>query len=382
MKDGGIILQRFPLAAIVRTLALTFQLLAAAHAPLPAADSLALVNRVRDAQFYFTMDWRYQVQLDRYQAATGALGKARTFVQQTGAPSRGPSNTAFPTTGTRTGPTPLLKFPLDPLNMGCDPEETIRYDIDQHMLIAHMVKEMGDVHHVVCPVVSRQLPPPLEPGWADQPLSVEARDTIRAHRAAFLRLLDSAAHALPGDRWIAGQRVRFWLDQANIPTASRAVRECHTAPWWCSALQGYLLDAAGDAAGSVRALMTAQGQMPPDVRNEWDDIGPLLPYSERTTYAALPRATRDSLNATAWWLADPLFQDEGNERQAEQLMRRVLVALHDGQVDIWTDWRENYSGPTLRETVIRYGWPLTFPSCSSGMSMITHAPPPPQGREP
>ncbi len=204
-------------------------------------------------------------------------------------------------------------------------------------------------------------------GKSDYALSVEARDTVRAHRRALLTVLDAAAARLPGDRWLLGQRVRFLIDQGDDQAAARAASNCGTERWWCGLLTGYVLDVAGDRAAAARAATEAYTEMPVARRAEWGDIHLLLQYSARAAYQALPTPTRDSLDALAWWLADPLFMEDGNDRFAEHLLRRVDVALHDGQVDLLWDWRWNYQGPALAEMFLRYGRPPTAKVCTNGM---------------
>ena len=63
-------------------------------------------------------------------------------------------------------------------------------------------------------------PPPLESG------------TITRARDRLLATLDSAALALPGAEWIAGQRVRYLLQSGRPAEALAAARTCRAAPWW------------------------------------------------------------------------------------------------------------------------------------------------------
>src|SRR5216117_4097450 len=53
-------------------------------------------------------------------------------------------------------------------------------------------------------------PPPREP------------DAIKQARARLLDVLDSAAAAVPGDWWIAGQRVRYLVESDRLPEADAA----------------------------------------------------------------------------------------------------------------------------------------------------------------
>ena len=76
-------------------------------------------------------------------------------------------------------------------------------------------------------------PPPAEP--ADVPA---ARDTL-------LDRLDAAAARAPGDGWILGQRVRYRIEAGRPLEAAAVAAACGADPWWCAALEGAGLNAAG-----------------------------------------------------------------------------------------------------------------------------------------
>jgi len=71
-------------------------------------------------------------------------------------------------------------------------------------------------------------------------------EAITRARDRLLGTLDSAALALPGDDWIAGQRVRYLLQSGRPAEALAAARTCRAALWWCEALTGLALHVAGD----------------------------------------------------------------------------------------------------------------------------------------
>ncbi|HTR79720.1 MAG TPA: hypothetical protein VMH39_16505, partial [Gemmatimonadaceae bacterium] len=94
----------------------------------------------------------------------------------------------------------------------------------------------------------------------------------------------------------------------------------------------------------------------------WDDLSPLLLYTARAAYTTMSCAQREDVNQRIWWLADPLYLEPGNERRSEQYAREMVAALHAGNdVDERFDMRDDYEGPAVRELVLRYGWPASFP---------------------
>src|SRR5688572_20597107 len=60
-----------------------------------------------------------------------------------------------------------------------------------------------------------------------------------AARTKLLDRLADAAATLPGDRWIAGQRVRYLVEAERFAEAVDAARACEAEPSWCTALEGF-----------------------------------------------------------------------------------------------------------------------------------------------
>src|ERR1043166_2241818 len=252
--------------------------IAAARPPLSAADSIALIGRVREARFQFIMDWRYQVLWDGFSRRLPAT--VQHFV--------GPSAAADPVSASasgRSGSAPAnwranermgVKRPTPCFGAKCisycNNAQNIRGDLDRQEGGAHTVKNEGNIDFAFCPQFGGSAST-APPGTLDPGRSIEARDTIRAHRAALIRLLDSAARLLPGDGWITGQRVRFTVDQQDLSAAYRVTKESPaTTRWWCTALSAYVLETAGDSAGARRAWHRVPSQMAPDVQSRWSAI--------------------------------------------------------------------------------------------------------------
>ncbi|HZI74867.1 MAG TPA: hypothetical protein VFD73_12760, partial [Gemmatimonadales bacterium] len=62
---------------------------------------------------------------------------------------------------------------------------------------------------------------------------------VREARGDLIRALENAAGQLPGDGWIAGQLVRYLVEQGAADSAIAAAQRCRAARWWCSALEGF-----------------------------------------------------------------------------------------------------------------------------------------------
>lgn len=209
--------------------------------------------------------------------------------------------------------------------------------------------------------------PPEEPGFT------EARE-------GFVARLAEAAAELPGDPWVAGQRVRYLQEAGRHREALGAARDCRaSAPGWCEALVGFALHGAGRYERADSAFGRALGAMPAEERCRWTDLEHLLDRRARKAYRKLPCGQRSRFEARFWWLADPLYLVPGNERRTEHLWRRVMDRL---QEDAASGYRMGW-GDDLRELLIRYGWPAGWERARSapgslagaGASTVAHDPP-------
>jgi hypothetical protein len=192
----------------------------------------------------------------------------------------------------------------------------------------------------------------------DESLIAQLKPGAESARAELIAHLERAARELPGDPWLAGQRVRFAVDQQDWDAATRAAAECRASRWWCSALAGYVLYTSGRSASADSAFVAALAAMPRSERCSWSNLSWLLDEKARKPYNAVPCEARDSLDAKIWWLADPLYTEAGNERRAEHYSRLVLTTIRSAvePAERW-NWRDGQGGNALREMIVRYGWP-------------------------
>lgn len=184
--------------------------------------------------------------------------------------------------------------------------------------------------------------PPQEPAAV-----VRARDGLLATLAA-------TAARLPGDHWVAGQRVRYLVDAERTDEARQAARACRAEGWWCLALLGFASHAARDYAAADSAFDAALAVMPAARRRAWTDLRVLLEGPDERAYRRLADAQRTAAERRFWWLADPLWMQPGNDRRSEHFARHVLDLLQPRTKSV-----ENLAwGWDLRELLLRYGWPV------------------------
>ncbi|HKY61255.1 MAG TPA: hypothetical protein VJP59_09610, partial [Gemmatimonadota bacterium] len=143
-------------------------------------------------------------------------------------------------------------------------------------------------------------------------------------------------------------------EAGSTVSALAAARECRGEAWWCRALAGWTLHAAGDFAASEAAFDDALAAMPRAERERWTDLEPLLDRDSARLLEKAGTEARARLERRYWWLADPLWSRPGNDRLTEHYTRHV-------QDDILEDARTPFAmtwGSDLREVLIRYGWPV------------------------
>lgn len=196
----------------------------------------------------------------------------------------------------------------------------------------------------------------------DEPDGSSEPATISRARRRLINLLGKLSAQSPADVWIAGQRVRYLVENGDDSAAVTAARDCRAAQWWCDGLRGYALHAAGDYAASEAAFDTALDAMPHDARCKWTDIALLLTDSEREEYQRLPCDARRAAEQRFWKLAQPSYVVRGNDRRTEHFSRVLLAELWASSSNAYgMSWADD-----MREILIRYGAPswyaATWPS--------------------
>lgn len=210
----------------------------------------------------------------------------------------------------------------------------------------------------------RSWEPPEEPG------------PVREARRRLVTELDSAARRIPGDPWIAGQRVRYLLEDGRIDAALEAAGACRAAGWWCRALAGLVHHRAGrygEAEDSFGSALEAMGR---ERACRWRDLRDLLDGDARDRLDDRSCAGREPLEERIWWLADPFYLVRGNDRRSEHFSRWVLDRTQrDAETPSGVRWGED-----LQELLVRYGWPVGWERDVStddpGTSVISHYPDP------
>ena len=149
-------------------------------------------------------------------------------------------------------------------------------------------------------------------------------------------LLLDGAREHPASDYLTGQSVFNLLRFGRPLEAMEIAQGCQASEGWCRALEGHALQSVGrvqEAEAHFRAFI----EMAPDsVRCRYADATWLLgswsyldgrrtfsPPDVWSRWSERPCGERMAVADTLWWLADPLFIVEGNDRWAEHIDRSL-----------------------------------------------------------
>jgi len=190
--------------------------------------------------------------------------------------------------------------------------------------------------------------------WNNDEDTIEAKQprVIKRARAALVASLDSQAKKSPRDGWITGQRVRYLIEARNDTAALRVAKECRAAEWWCAALEGLALHENGEGVAADSAFAHALRTMPASERCRWTDMTPLLDPALRSRFKKVGCGKNEKVAERLWWLADPFWSLEGNERRNEHYARHTMAKIEEPARNTFNlSWSSD-----LREMIVRYGW--------------------------
>ena len=190
--------------------------------------------------------------------------------------------------------------------------------------------------------------------WYDptQPPPPAEDPAIGAARVRLLALMDTVAARLPGEKWVAGQRVRYYLDGNRIADAERAARECVSSGSWCAQLAGLALHEGGKFAAAESAFVVATSRMTPLERCRWGEVSVLLDETLQQRYRKFTCEEKQAFEGRYWWLARPFYGLGPNDARSEFHARLTMAQILDGSA---TPYQFAFSKDE-REMTIRYGW--------------------------
>jgi hypothetical protein len=211
---------------------------------------------------------------------------------------------------------------------------------------------------VPCPRYSTTaVPPYCESDARTLGNAFRTRDSVQIYgeRDALLRTLADLARRIPGDGWVTGQRVYYLVSANRYLEALRAIGECGAEPAWCELLAGYTHFQGGRAEAAAVSFENALNQLTPESRCDWRDIGMLLSSAEfRAAYAGFVCGTPERLRFEErfWWLSDPSWLVEGNDRRSAHYARVVESKLNFDWYSASCDSCAQLKGTSARPTIL------------------------------
>ncbi|MEP6834007.1 MAG: hypothetical protein ABJB74_11460, partial [Gemmatimonas sp.] len=188
----------------------------------------------------------------------------------------------------------------------------------------------------------------------------------------------------PKDTWITGQRLRFAIDQALIPKILSTAASCQGARAECLALQGLANEKAGEIGKADSLFRAAEAATvwkgAPDKKGclNNDELA-LFNRGDKQRMRKESCVHQAQLMRQYWWLSDPLWSVEGNDRYVAHNARTLQASLRNiNDRDERYVWQKSAGGLAMREMVIRYGWPSnTFLPNTYEQNMIANRIDPP-----
>ena len=190
----------------------------------------------------------------------------------------------------------------------------------------------------------------------DRKAPPEAPRTTEA-RAQLLARLDTLSARIPGDEWIAAQRVRYLIEAKRFGDAVHAAERCTDAgsEYRCRAYAAVALHDSGAVTAADSAFTAALAAMPDSIRCKWADISLLIDDAIADRYHDADCAARREIETEFWRLTTPLYLRDNDFRN--EFLARVT------RTDMARDSRTPMGSPNepaFRETALRYGYDTWF----------------------
>lgn len=154
------------------------------------------------------------------------------------------------------------------------------------------------------------------------------------------------------DPWIVGQLVHYLTEAERFSEAVSIARGCGlTEPWWCHALEGYVLHLRGGFVEAEEAFDRASALLPDEEEERWRTPRFLLSRQGEGAFRDRTPEERRVIQDRLWRFSDPLFLVEGNDRLTDHYARLVLARIREDAVNPYDlRWEED-----MEETLVRYG---------------------------
>jgi hypothetical protein len=216
--------------------------------------------------------------------------------------------------------------------------------------------------------------------WYDSTETIADPEPARIIQARLdlLAALDSAAALRPGDDWIAGQRVRYYIEAGKQDDALAIARSCRAERWWCSSLEGLVRHVLQQYVAANSSFDLALRTMPQAQRCDWVDLSMIVDRRWHRSFRDATCGERARLADHAFTLGRPLWMVEGSDLRSEHFARHTMALIHERSANA----HGISFGDDSRELLLRFGWPEWFTRHEVGTAAFTSFAVTGQEREP
>jgi hypothetical protein len=165
---------------------------------------------------------------------------------------------------------------------------------------------------------------------------------LSQRRRRLIEQLDDLASAAGNSAWLYRQRVALAVKNQEPDRAMEIAGTCDGQEWWCMALRGFASHQVRPGTGfesfdSAFVLLQAHPErlqngefawgLGPVARCTWTDVRSVAPAELVDQVLGWGCPSGNALRERFWWLADPLWTQDGNGRYAEHLARHVMIRV-------------------------------------------------------
>jgi len=172
-----------------------------------------------------------------------------------------------------------------------------------------------------------------------------------SEQEALVDFLLDGSRRYPQSGHVVGQTVTMLVRLGRYLEAMEVVGNCEATAWLCTALQGHVLRGVGRMAEVEQRFRRVVAEAPAAIACEFRSAAFVQDtFGVRPSYQAgshpIPIPTDEevcshdpAVSDTIWWLADPLYVVEGNDRWAEHADRVLQARLFR---ELWAGGRDQY----------------------------------------
>ncbi len=164
-----------------------------------------------------------------------------------------------------------------------------------------------------------------------------------------LDLIQTGAREHPDAGFVVGYAVYTLMKFGRHLEAFGLAQACRSSDWWCALVQGMVFQGVERLDAAEERFRVGLETAPDSIACQLAEASWALNSRVRGRLAALPCEDRLAASDTVWWLADPLFAVERNDRWSEHVSRSFqtrsffLETIHSNVPGPMPEWlREFY----------------------------------------